>query len=189
MLCQGAVFIGAVISCISFSVFAQLLGFLLNPAVPVLMVQVVLDAGERELLPWCLFSKGGSLGDCACPCWGFRDQGSHYYYFIVLIIIIIIIFTAIIEAYSPFCCSWMCPWLGIVLSQHPATASLISRRGVQAQGWDQSTSPLPGLSFPALTPIPRWDAGSHRQIGTNELWDAPKILSGASREQKMAEVQ
>lgn len=48
----------------------SLVGFMFNPAVSLLMVQVVFGAGERQLLPWSLFSKGGTLGDCVCPVLG-----------------------------------------------------------------------------------------------------------------------
>lgn len=70
------------------------------------------------------------------PCAGGLGIRGH------IIIIIIIIFKAIIKAYSPFFCLWMCPWLGILISQHPATAFLIFQGGSSGTGLGSKQFPL-----------------------------------------------
>lgn len=62
-----------------FPCLLKLVGFMFNS---LLMVLVEFDAAERELLPWSLFSKGGSLSDCS------RDFGIRGHIIIILLLLL-----------------------------------------------------------------------------------------------------
>lgn len=63
--------------------------------------------------------QASSLATCRANNLSPKQSGTGAWGLLTLIII-----RAISKAYSPSCCSWMCPWLGILIAQHPADTSL-----------------------------------------------------------------